>query len=155
MDQKTAVSLYKTTIQPIFDYNDFFYNMLSQEKRDKLQTLQNRFLRIVYYGMDMTTDEMFQNMCMGKLNERRNLHLCGLMYKRSKYEEYIDNKDLPTRQFDKIVIKVPDVALSKTFDIPVYKGANMWNALPRDIQQSLNYKEFKYKYKSHVLEHLI
>ena len=24
LDQKTAISLYKTTIQPMFDYNDFF-----------------------------------------------------------------------------------------------------------------------------------
>ena len=34
LDVNTAVSLHKTTIQPIFDYNDFFYNMLSQEKQD-------------------------------------------------------------------------------------------------------------------------
>ena len=32
LDTKTAELLYKLTIQPIFDYNDFFYNMLSEER---------------------------------------------------------------------------------------------------------------------------
>ena len=125
LDQKTAVSLFKTNIQPIFDYKDFLYIMLNQEKLDKLQTLQNRFLRIVYYGMDMTSDEMCQNMGKGKLKERRDLHLCVFMYRRSKCEEYIDDRKLPSRQFDKMVMKVPELALTKSFDIPGFKGSKL------------------------------
>ena len=147
MDTETAVLLYKSTIQPLFDYNDFFYNMLDQGKQNKLQSIQNRFLRIVYRNMNMTTEEMFVHMDIGKLRVRQRLHLCGQMYKRAQKNEYVDNRDLPTRQFDKIVLRVPDVLLTKSFQTPIYKGAHLWNALPREVQISPTYKEFKYRYK--------
>ena len=51
IDEETVVLLYKTTIQPIFDYNYFFYKMLNQDNQDKLQTMQNRFLRMVYRNL--------------------------------------------------------------------------------------------------------
>ena len=81
MDQNTAETLYKSTIQPIFDNNDFFYNMLNQDKQGKLQAMQNRFLRIVYNNENMSMADMHIRMGIGKLKERRELHLCGLMYR--------------------------------------------------------------------------
>ena len=76
MDQKTGKSLYKTTIQPFFDYNDFFYNLLNQEKEGKLQSIQNRFLRIVFNQGNLSTEEMHISIGTGKLRFRRDLHLC-------------------------------------------------------------------------------
>ena len=52
---------------------------------------------------------MHTKMGVGKLSNRRKLDLCGLMYKRSCKNKYIDRRDLPTRLFDKIVLKVTDV----------------------------------------------
>ena len=83
----------------------------------------------------------------------RDLHLCGQMYKRSKCAEYIDNRELPVRQFDKIVLRVPDVVLTKTFNSSIYKGASMWNALPLNVQASKTYKEFEYRYKQNGCVH--
>ena len=103
--------------------------MLNQEKQDKLQSMQNRFLRIVYNQVNMSTEDMHANICVGKLREQRELHLCGLMYKRSKDIDYIDARNLPTRQFDKVMLKTPDVVLSKSFNIPMFKGSNLWNNL--------------------------
>ena len=37
----TAESLFERTIQPIFDYNDYCCNIISQEKQDKLQNKVN------------------------------------------------------------------------------------------------------------------
>ena len=153
IDLKTAERLFKTTIQPIFDYNDFFYNMLNNEKQEKLQTMQNRFLRLVYNNVNMSTNDMHVAMGTGKLANRRELHLCGLMYRRSNDFEYIDKRDLHTRQFDKVVLKVPDVQLTKSFNVPIFKGANLWNRLPRHVQLSPTYKEFKYRYKNHRQVH--
>ena len=155
LDQYTAKTLYKTTIQPIFYYNDFFYYMLNREKQDKLQTMQNKILRLVYKNDNLSTEDMYERICIGKLQERRDLHLCGLMYKRSRREDFIDKRELPTRQFDKIVLKVPEVLLTKSFDIPVFKGSNKWNTLPRDLQVSPSYKEFKYGYKNLVRDRLL
>ena len=80
LDQKTAISLYKSTVQPIFDYNDFYYTLLlNQEKQDKLESMQNRFLRIVFNQENLSTDEMHQNIGIGTLRKRKELHVCGLM----------------------------------------------------------------------------
>ena len=155
LDEKTSELLYKTTIQPIFDYNDFFYNLLNQDKQDKLQVMQNRFLRIVYRNVNLATRDMYLRLGVEKLQSQRDLHLCGQMYRRSRKDDYIDNRELPTRQFDKIVLKVPDLQLTKSLNIPVFKGSNLWNALPREIQVSQNYKEFKYRYKNLRHERLL
>ena len=69
--------------------------------------------------------------------------------------DYIDARNLPTRQFDKLVLKTPDVVLTKTFNIPSFKGSNLWNDLPRFIQQSPTYKEFKYRYRGQLRDYLL
>ena len=47
----------------------------------RLQSMQNCFLRIVYRNADLSTDDMYELIGTGKLRFRRDLHLCGLMYK--------------------------------------------------------------------------
>ena len=89
----------------------------------------------------------------GKLRYCRNLHLCGLMYRRSQDDYYIDKRELPTRQFDKIVMKVPEVVLTKSFNSCIFKGSNLWNALPHNVQISPTYKEFKYRFKNRGYDH--
>ena len=60
-------------------------------------------------------------------------------------------KKLVTHQFDKIkVLKIPDVNLTKSFKCPMYMGSTIWNALPREIQDSETYKKFKYLYKQYL-----
>ena len=114
----------------------------NSERQDKLQSVQNRFLRIVYNNADTSTNDRHLRMGIGKLNERRDLHLCGMIYKRSRVGEYVDNRDLHTRLFDKIV------QLTKSFAMPIFKGSNLWNRLSNEIQKSPTYKEFRYMYKN-------
>ena len=151
LNTESAVSLYKACIQPLFDYNDFYYLFLSQRLCKKLQSMQYRFLRIVFIGDNYSRVEMLQRVGIENLDIRRKVHLAGLMYKRSCDPEYIDEGHLPTRQFDKKVLKVPDVVLTKTFKSPMYMGSTIWNALPRDIQDAKSYKTFKYLYKALLL----
>ena len=97
--------MFKSTIQPIFYYNDFFYNLLRQDKCQKLQSMQNRFLRIVVRNENICTEEMHTRIGIGKLGYRSDLHLCSQMYRHSRVPDYIDQRDIPPRQFDKIVLK--------------------------------------------------
>ena len=76
--------------------------------------------------------------------------MSGLMYKRAQNPGYIDDRQLPTRQFDKKVLKIPDVELTKSFKSPFYKASTLWNSLPRGIQDSDTYKQFKYQYKQYL-----
>ena len=148
INTETALLIFQSTIQPIFDYNDFYYNMLNQNKLNKIQSMQNRFLRIVFRNENIDTDEMYNRSGVGKLQFRRSLHLCGQMYRRSRNPKYLDDRDLATRQFDKIVLKIPDVILTKTFQSPLYKGSQLWNTLPQEIQNCDTYPKFKYQYKN-------
>ena len=146
-----AVALYRSCIQPLFDYNDFYYLLLSQKYCKKLQAMQYRFLKIVFKGLNYSNDQMLAKVGVEKLDLRRKVHVAGLMYKRSTNPEYLDSRDLPTRQFNKRVLKIPEVNLTKTFKSPIYFGSTLWNALPRHIQDSETYQLFKYRYKQLLL----
>ena len=102
----------------------------------------------------LNTAEMHDRIGIGELHFRRNLYLCGQMYRRSRNPKYIDNRNLATRQFDKIVLKTPGVILTKTFQSPIYKGSQLWNSLPQEIQNCETYTKFKYQYKEYILGRL-
>ena len=59
--------------------------------------------------------EMHVADCLATLTDRGISHLLSLMYpgKIKKTPEYLDNRDLPTRQFDKIKFKVIKQKLQK------------------------------------------
>ena len=57
--------------------------------------------RIVFRGKDFTKNEMITKGGVENLDDRRKVHLLGLMYNRIQLPKYIDNRQLPTRQFDK------------------------------------------------------
>ena len=151
MNTDTAILLFKSTMQPIFNYNYFYYNMLNQNNLQKIQSMQNRFLRIVFRNENINTEEKNNRIGVGKLQFKRKLHSCGLMYRHSKNLNYIDNRNLATRQFDKTVLKTPDVILTKTFQSPIYKGSQIWKTLPQEIQNFETYTKCKYQYKELVV----
>ena len=107
--------------------------------------MEYRFLRIVFASANYTRNEMLDKAGVETLNIRRKIHMAGLMYKRAGDPAYLDKRPLPTRQFDKKVLKIPEVDLTKTFKSPIYLGSTLWNALPRDIKDSEMYKQFKYQ----------
>ena len=69
---------------------------------------------------------------------RRICHPSRLMYHRSKDVKLLDNRALPTRQFDEVKFKAN------------YLGAQLWDILPKDTQLSTSYCEFKNKIAKHV-----
>ena len=102
-----AISVHKACIQPLFDYNDFYYALLPQKYCKKLQSMQSRFLRIVFAGSNYSRSDMLTKTGIMDLLKMCRVHLVGLMFKRSKQPEYIDERPIPTCQFDKIVLKNP------------------------------------------------
>ena len=60
----------------------------------------------------------------------------ALCITRSQVSDYVDNRDFHTRQFDKIVLKVPDVQLTKSVNTPIFKGSNLWNRFPKRTRNS-------------------
>ena len=95
---------------------------------------------------------MLEKVGIEDLRARLIIHMAGLMYKRSFDPGYLDERQIPrpTRQFDKKILKIPDVDLTKTFKCPIYYGSSLWNALPHDIQNAETYKIFKHQFKQQL-----
>ena len=144
--------MYKSTILPLIDYNDLYQLLWCNEKIQKLQRLQNWGLRIVYNDRVPRLDEqeLHQEAGLTLLKFRRILHMLGLMYHRSKNDLFVDKRDIHTRQFDKIKLKVIHPNVKKAFKSPNYLGAQLWDMLPRDTQIEPTFNLFKYKVKQHI-----
>ena len=147
-----ALTVYKSTILPLIDYNDHFQLLWNGDKLHKLQKLQNWGLRLVYNDRVPKLDEreLHLEAKITTLDLRRILHLLSIMYHRSKIALYVDRRDIRTRQFDKIKFKVMNPNVKKAFKSPNYLGARVWDLLPRDTQTAPTYNLFKYKVKQHI-----
>ena len=122
------------------------------DKLKKLQKLQNWGLRIVYNNLNnrLNETELHQEAGLTLLKYRHIMHLLSIIYHRSKNEKYVDARDLGTRQFDKIKLRVMNPIIKKAFKSPNYYGATLWDMLPRETQAEPTYNTFKYKVKSHI-----
>ena len=79
LTQKAAKCVYNCLIQPILNYTDTVWGLLSIGCGKNLQHLQNRAARIVQ-GRS-TTDEAFQKLGWINLQTQRIMHKCILVYK--------------------------------------------------------------------------
>ena len=133
---KAALMVYKSTILPIIDYNDYFQFLWNSDKVHRLQKMQNWSLRIVYNNVQPRLDEtgLHAEAGLELLETRRIKHLLNSMYFRSKNPVLLDDRNLPTRLFDKVKFKVIKPNVKKAFRSPNYLGAQYWDKLPRDTQ---------------------
>ena len=127
LDNKAALSVYKSMILPVIDYNDHFQLLWNKNKLDKLQKYQNWGLRMVYYNLQPKLDEegLHNHAKVSKLKYRRIAHLLGVMYHRSKVGDYVDVREIGTRQHDKVKFKVMNPSVKKAFRSPNYLGAQL------------------------------
>ena len=149
---KAALTVYKSTILPIIDYSDHFQMLWNKDKLDKIQKLQNWGLRVVYCKTIPPPNENELHRAAGiqLLKYRRITHMLSIMYHRAKVNEYLDVRDIPTRQFDKIKFKVIAPVIKVAFKSPNYLGAQLWDLLPIDTQTAGSYAVFKHKVQKHI-----
>ena len=152
LTNRAALTVYKSTILPIIDYNDYFQQLWTADKKHKLQKMQNWGLRIVYSNVQpkLSEQELHLEAGLDTLENRRTYHMLILMYNRAKNPDMLDNRDLPTRQFDKVKFKVITPNVRKAFKSPNYLGAELWDRLPRDTQLSRTIHDFKRKCRTHI-----
>ena len=154
LSQELALYLYKQLILPLIDYGDVFYDGATQRSRHILQKLQNAAFRRILKAPRLTPpDLLHEDLCMDKLDIRRNKHMCIEMYKvihdlhPVKLQEYIqklsDISSRVTRQSSAhaLYIKKPRLELTKRSFF--YRGALLWNSLPGFIQEAPSLDCFK------------
>ena len=152
MSENTAIMLFKATLVPIFDYNDIYYGLLTQQQLVKMQRIQNRALRTVFKGKVLTTAQMHQLADIALISDRQKLHLQTLMYDRAQCSEYQATPTRNTRQTEAVTLIVPKPKTSRLAKAPIYRGSRMWNDLPNHVRKAGTKKEFKLKLKALSLE---
>ena len=128
---KIALLVYRTTILPYFDYADIVFMNAQQNHIKKLQTDQNRCLKICL-KVDHRTNTMLihQETCMPMLSDRRHTHLLNYMYTRSRDVDYVDHRSLITRAHTGPTVKITRSNCASYDRSVEYFGAISWNALP-------------------------
>ena len=150
MSEKTAIYIYKATILPIIDYNDIIYGLMTSQQQTKLQRIQNRALRIVFWGKSLSVDEMHTKAGLSVLAVRQEIHLLSLMYKRSLDTTYLDQTPRITHRGGGKTLKVPKPKTNKLLKAPIYKGSTQWNELPIRIREATSFIALKNMVRFHL-----
>ena len=147
----SAQTVYKTTIQPLFDYCGAVWGTGSESSLLRLQRLQNRAGRVILSVDNYTPSALVR----GKLNwstlqQRRNYDKAILMYKclnnqlegqDTNYLRHSEIHNYNTRQKDNFIFLKPRTEyLKRTFK---YTSIALWNSLPKTIQNSDSIASFK------------
>ena len=152
IDFDTAVTIYKTMILPVLEYGDIAYDLGDKKSLDKLQTLQNRALRIcINSNVHISRIQLHKDCKLAKLEVRRIVHLRMFMYKQKNNDLIIDRRIINTRAHDAPIFQTKRPQNEKYKRNIYYNGAIKWNSLSIDDRNILEYNVFKSKQKEWML----
>ena len=157
VDYNTLITIYKSIIQPHFDYCSQVWGCLGKVLSDKLQRLQNRAFRIITReGYETRSKDILNKVGFPDLKTRREQQLATLMYKikHKMLPNYLQDIFINTqevhhhntrhREFN-YALPMPNTnAMKKSFG---YRGAETWNTLPVDLKSLGSMTTFKSKIK--------
>ena len=163
LDTSTLNILYKSLIQPHFDYCNVVYYGRFNEDAHKLNVLQKRCARIILGVNSLTSSEiMFPMLGWKSLQDRCNYFKALLVYKSlnglapsyvsSKFNYVSDSHHVNTRQASAGLLALPpcvngnDTEYFKSSFF--YSGVNVWNNINFDTRKSPSIQCFKRLYNS-------
>ena len=148
----SALLIYKTMMLPYFDYADVIICKANQKDIDKMQTLQNKCLRICVGGdRRFDTNRAHKLAKVPFLKDRREAHVCNFMYKRKNNVTLLNNREIRTRAHDAPLFNVP-IPRCEAFKRSVsFHGSSSWNNLSVKIRNTENYSAFKLRSKYAML----
>ena len=145
-----VLKLYKSLIQPYFDYCSPLWDTCDKTLRDNLQTLQNRAARIISAAeYDIRSKDILKNLQLDSLNVRRKKLKCVFLYKvlngisATCLRENLERLSGLARGYDlrdsDTDLKLPKSRtnfLKRSFK---YKASALWNNLSIDAKMLLHY----------------
>ena len=134
INEKAALSLFKTMVWPFFDYDDFIYEAANNALLTKLQRLFNRSLRVVFINRE----------AQSRVELYRKAYVVPL-----EQPQFVDNRNLLTRAHNKKLLHVPYPKCEKVKNSVAYKGSILWNELSTERQQAESYDIFKNETKKY------
>ena len=152
IDKHTAITLYKSMILPIMEYGDVIYCGAKGKLLSKLQSAQNRILRLcIYSNVYMETERLYSACKTSKLELRRDIHLNLFMYKQKGNNRIVNNRKIHTRAHDALLFTTIKPKNEKYKQNIYYRGALNWNSLPVRERSIITFKEFKENQKKKLL----
>ena len=152
--EDAALKIYKSMIMPYLDYGDILFMNANVKRVKKLQTLQNRALKICHDGPNVPIDMLHQSAQIPKLIPRRISHLLNFMYKNRSNKKILNTRDVCTRLHDAPVFITKKTNSEKYKANVFYNGATYWNKLPVHTRNTETYDIFKKKQKQWALSQL-
>lgn len=157
ISQSTAVKIYKSLIEPHFDYCSGVWYGISNTLCDKLQKLQNRAARVVTKSnYDTSASSLLKLLKWDDLTTRRKKLLAVSMYKslRGLFPSYLESMFVSCdtaynlRDIEnKLSLPKPRTDyLKRSFS---YCGAALWNSLPPEIRGADSLPHFKQMINKH------
>ena len=144
MTFEASLQIYETMILPIMEYRDILYDGGDQKFLTKLQTLQNRCLRICnfepYHVPVIFLHEVAHTL---RLHLRLKVHLLLYMFKQKTNMNLVNTKVIQTRAHGAVLFNTERPNSEKLKNNAVYKGAITWNQLTVPERNILTYECFE------------
>ena len=151
-------------IQCHIDYAcSFWYPGLSQLPRNKLQTTQNKIIRIVLKKGPRShiVSAVFKSNGWSPVSKRVDQIILNHIYKVNSgiFPDYMKEQFVPTKSVHSYSTKIRE---NGSFSLPkvksfgkksfVYRRCILWNELPNNVKQIHSFQTFKTAVKSHFLD---
>ena len=150
INEFTATKIFQTMIAPLIDYGDIIYLGTSVKNLDKLQSLQNRGLRIcINENQHFETDLLHSRCNIPKLGVRRTYNLRKYMFRQKENPDIVVQREIRTRRHDAVVFETCRPNLEKYKKGAIYRGILDWNELDvatRNIELFNNFKTVQKKW---------
>ena len=153
LDKELCLSLYRTLVLPLFDFNDYIYDCLTSADAYTLQKPQNTALgSIMRVDSRTSISEIRLQAGLPLLSSRRHCHTATEMFKmvnglspdiRYRFVAVEGISNVSTRSSVKGDLYLLATRLQATKHSFVCRGAMTWNGLPLDVRQSTSVEEFK------------
>ena len=123
------------------EYADQMVGSGPKDKAERLQTLQDRAIRIIDNNehRELNKPALSAYYRITPLNERRAEHLCVVMHRLSKNDHLLDisRPEIHLRNHNKVKFKTHNRINEKYLKSPILRGVTMWDRIPESIQSSL------------------
>ena len=151
VSEKGALSIYKQTILPLFEFSGLMLMACTKSDRQDLQVIQNDALRTCFNVKrrdKLSILNMHIKANLLSLEQRRTMQLLRLMYMHKSNPVNLLHLVRNTRAANRDQFYVEQYSNCKYKNSPFYKGVEIWKMLPDDLVASDTQMKFKLALKS-------
>ena len=153
INEYTSTRIFQSMIAPLIDYGNIVYSGTSVRNLDKLQSLQNRGLRICINDNQYYSTDLLHHRCkVPNLDTRLTYNLRKYMFRQKNNMELVVQREIRTRRHDAVIYETCRPNLEKYKKGAIYRGIVEWNNLDVNTRNIETFCEFKSVQKKWMLD---